>query len=59
VPGLNGAGATASLDSAATASLAPGSYTVNCGVKEGRPGKEGLRPWESAAATASFTVKAF
>jgi hypothetical protein len=39
--------------------LAPGSYTVNCGVKEGRPGKEGLRPWESAASTAGFTVKAF
>ena len=32
---------------------------MNCGVKEGRPGKEGLKPWESAAATASFTVKAF
>ncbi len=59
VPGLNGNGTTASLDSAATASLAPGAYTVNCGVKEGRPGKEGLMPWESAGATASFTVKAF
>jgi outer membrane protein OmpA-like peptidoglycan-associated protein len=59
VPGLNGNGTTASLDSAATALLAPGSYTVNCGVKEGRPGKEGLRPWESAATTAGFTVKAF
>jgi outer membrane protein OmpA-like peptidoglycan-associated protein/opacity protein-like surface antigen len=57
--GLNGRGSTSSLDSAATASLAPGSYTANCGVKEGRPGKEGLKPWESAAATASFTVKAF
>jgi outer membrane protein OmpA-like peptidoglycan-associated protein len=59
VPGLKGDGTIASLDSAATGSLAAGSYTVNCGVKEGRPGKEGLRPWESAAATASFTVKAF
>ena len=59
LPGLNGNGSTASLDSAATASLAPGSYMANCGVKEGRPGKEGLRPWESALATASFTVKAF
>ncbi|MGB6743315.1 MAG: OmpA family protein [Terracidiphilus sp.] len=59
VPGLNGNGSTASLDSGATASLPPGSYTANCGVKEGRPGNEGLRPWESAAATASFTVKAF
>jgi outer membrane protein OmpA-like peptidoglycan-associated protein len=59
VPGLNGNGTTASLDSAATTALAPGSYTANCGVKEGRPGKEGLRPWESAASTAGFTVKAF
>jgi len=59
VPGLNGNGTTASLDSAATTALAPGSYTVNCGEKEGRPGKEGLRPWESAASTAGFTVKAF
>jgi outer membrane protein OmpA-like peptidoglycan-associated protein len=59
VPGLNGNGSTASLDSAATASLAPGSYTANCGVKEGRPGNEGLRPWESSGATASFTVKEF
>jgi outer membrane protein OmpA-like peptidoglycan-associated protein len=32
---------------------------VNCGVKEGRPGKEGLKPWESATATAVFTVKPF
>ncbi len=59
VPGLKGNGATASLDSAATGLLAAGTYTVNCGVKEGKPGKEGLQPWESAAATASFTVKAF
>jgi outer membrane protein OmpA-like peptidoglycan-associated protein len=59
VAGLNGNGTTALLDSAATASLAPGAYTVNCGVKEGKPGKMGLRPWESAAATTSFTVKAF
>jgi outer membrane protein OmpA-like peptidoglycan-associated protein/opacity protein-like surface antigen len=55
-PGVTANGATATV---ATAMLAPGSYTVNCGVKEGKPGKEGLRPWESAAATASFTVKAF
>ena len=59
VPGLKGNGTTASLDSAATGLLAPGSYTVNCAVKEGKAGKEGFQPWESAAATASFTVKAF
>jgi outer membrane protein OmpA-like peptidoglycan-associated protein len=28
-------------------------------VKEGKPGKEGLKPWESANASASFTVKAY
>ncbi len=55
-PGVTGSDATAKVD---TASLAPGSYTVNCGVKEGKPGKEGLKPWETASATASFTVKAF
>jgi outer membrane protein OmpA-like peptidoglycan-associated protein len=55
-PGVTGTGETATV---ATAALAPGSYTVNCGVKEGRPGKEGLRAGESADATASFTVKAF
>jgi outer membrane protein OmpA-like peptidoglycan-associated protein len=49
-------GATATV---ATASLAPGSYTVKCGVKEGKPGKEGLKPWESADTTATYTVKAF
>jgi hypothetical protein len=54
--GVTGTGATASV---ATAALAPGSYTVNCGVKEGKPGKEGLKPWEAAASTANFTVKAF
>ena len=54
--GVTGSGATATVD---TGSLAPGSYTVNCGVKEGRTGKEGLKPWETASASASFAVKAF
>jgi outer membrane protein OmpA-like peptidoglycan-associated protein len=54
--GVTGNGSAATV---ATASLAPGVHTVNCGVKEGKPGKEGLKPWESAEATASFTVKAF
>ncbi len=58
---LSGAGVTSSATTAtvATGSLAPGAYTVNCGVKEGKPGKEGLKPWESATASASFTVKQF
>jgi len=36
--GVTGNGATAAV---ATATLAPGSYTVKCGIKEGKPGKEG------------------
>jgi outer membrane protein OmpA-like peptidoglycan-associated protein len=58
---LTGAGVTAQGATAtvATATLAPGAYTVNCGVREGRPGKEGIQPWETATATATFTVKAF
>ena len=54
--GVSGTGETATI---ATGSLAPGSYTVKCGVKEGKPGKEGLRPWQTADATTTFTVKAF
>jgi outer membrane protein OmpA-like peptidoglycan-associated protein len=46
-------------DTVATSALAAGTYTVNCGVREGKVGKEGLKPGESADATASFTVKAF
>ncbi|MGA2806735.1 MAG: hypothetical protein ABSE87_01305 [Terracidiphilus sp.] len=54
--GVTGNGTTATV---ATASLAPGSYTVKCGVKEGKKGKEGLKPWQTADATATFTVKQF
>ena len=54
--GVTGNGTTATV---ATGSLAAGTYTVKCGVKEGKPGKEGLKPWETADASASFTVKAF
>ncbi len=54
--GVTGNGASATV---ATATLAPGSYTVQAQVKEGKPGKEGLKPWQSARASASFTVKAF
>jgi hypothetical protein len=55
-PGVSANTATATV---ATATLAPGSYTVNCVAKEGKAGKEGLKPWENASATASFTVKPF
>jgi outer membrane protein OmpA-like peptidoglycan-associated protein len=54
--GVTSNGATASVD---TATLAPGSYTVKCEVKEGKPGREGLKPWQIADSSASFTVKAY
>jgi len=54
--GVTGNGTTASV---ATAAQAPGSYTVKAEVKEGKKGKEGLKPGQTADATASYTVKAF
>jgi len=54
--GVTGNGSTASV---ATASLAPGSYTVSAEAKEGKTGKEGLKPGQTANATASFAVKEF
>ncbi|HEV2323415.1 MAG TPA: OmpA family protein [Terracidiphilus sp.] len=54
--GVQGNGASATVN---TASLAPGNYTVNCDVKEGRKGKEGQKAWEAATASANFTVKPF
>jgi len=54
--GVTGAGATANV---ATTSLAPGTYTLKAQVKEGKPGKEGLKPWQVAEASTTFTVKAF
>ena len=54
--GVTGNGATATV---ATATLNPGSYTVNAEVKEGKKGKEGLKPGQSAQCSASFTVKEF
>lgn len=54
--GVSGNGATATV---ATASMDPGSHTVNVEVKEGKKGKEGLKPGQSAQCSASFTVKEF
>ena len=54
--GATGTGTTITI---ATASLAPGSYTVKGTVKEGKAGKEGLKPGETADCSASFTVKAY
>jgi hypothetical protein len=54
--GASGNGTTANV---ATASLDPGTYTVKGEVKEGKPGKEGLKPGRTADCSATFTVKAF
>jgi outer membrane protein OmpA-like peptidoglycan-associated protein len=53
---VTGTGTTATV---ATGALAPGSYTVKASVKEGKAGKEGLKPGQSADCSASFTVKAY
>jgi len=54
--GVTGTGTTATV---ATAALTPGTYSVKAEVKEGKKGKEGLKPGQTADATASFTVKQF
>ena len=55
-PGVTGNGPTAHV---ATDSLNPGAYTINAEVKEGKPGKEGRKPEESATCSANFKVKEF
>lgn len=54
-----GATGTGTTTTVATDALAPGTYTVKAEVKEGKPGKEGLKPGETADASATFTVKPF
>jgi hypothetical protein len=54
--GVTGNGVTVTV---ATGPLAAGTYTVKGTVKKGNAGKEGLKPWETADCSASFTVKAF
>jgi hypothetical protein len=55
----SGASGTGTSTTIQTASLEPGNYTVKGDVKEGKAGKEGLKPGQSADCSASFTVKAF
>jgi hypothetical protein len=54
--GVTGNGTTASIN---TSALAPGTYTVQSNLKEGKPGKEGEKPWQVAGCSATYTVKAF
>jgi outer membrane protein OmpA-like peptidoglycan-associated protein len=57
----SGSGVTAigSAATIATDTLNPGSYTVKAEVKEGKKGKEGLKPGETAECSTGFTVKDF
>ncbi len=54
--GVQGNGTTAAVN---TSTLAPGSYTVSCDLKEGKKGQEGVKPWQNASGSTTFTVKAF
>ena len=54
--GASGSGTTTTIQ---TASLDPGNYSVKGDVKEGKSGKEGLKPGQSADCSSNFTVKAF
>ena len=54
--GVTGTDETAKVD---TTNQNPGSYTVNGTVKEGKPGKEGLKPWQTANCSATYTVKEY
>jgi hypothetical protein len=54
--GVTGNGGSATV---ATALYTAGSYAVIVEVKEGKPGKEGQRPGETATCSSSITVKGF
>ncbi len=54
--GVTGNGSTATVN---TSALNPGTYTAMANLKEGKPGKEGEKPWQVAGCSATYTVKAF
>lgn len=54
--GVTGDGPTAHVS---TGGLDPGTYTINGEVKEGKRGKEGRKPEQTATCSASFKVKEF
>ena len=56
--GSSGGGGQRSDGQPADRSLRPGTYTAAGTIKEGKPGKEGLKPWETANCSAVFTVQA-
>jgi hypothetical protein len=54
--GVTGNGSTATI---ASDTLNPGNYTAKVQVKEGKKGKEGLKPGQTAECSATFKVKEF
>ena len=54
--GVTGNGTTASINTSASK---PGTYTLQGTLKEGKPGKEGEKPWQIASCSATYTVKEF
>ncbi len=54
--GASGNGTSTTIQ---TSALEPGNYTVKGDVKEGKAGKEGLKPGQAADCSAGYTVKAF
>lgn len=53
---VTGNGTSATVD---TSSLQPGNYTAKAEVKEGKKGKEGKKPGQTATCSSDFTVKPF
>src|SRR5579863_668299 len=57
----SGTGVTAdgAMAHVSTGALDPGTYTINAEAKEGKPGKEGRKPEQTATCSASYKVKEF
>jgi hypothetical protein len=55
----DGVTGTTTTVTVSTGTLAAGTYTVKGTVKEGKPGKEGLKIGQTADCSASYVVKAF
>jgi len=54
--GVSGNETTATVN---TSTLNPGTHTVRADLKEGKPGKEGLKPWQNASCSVNYTLKPF
>jgi outer membrane protein OmpA-like peptidoglycan-associated protein len=54
--GVTGGSTTATV---ATGALEPGTYTVKASLEEGKRGKSGLKAWQVADSSVTYTVKPF